>query len=74
MGYTDPSPIQLRAIQRILVRRPEEGVVALETALSAADTALRDARNSIWDMRSVELDGQPMAIPLGATLQRSVFR
>ena len=58
-GFTGIT-IQLRAIQRVLTRRPEEGAAALETALSAADTALRDARNTIWDMRAVELEGRDL--------------
>jgi signal transduction histidine kinase len=58
-GFTGIT-IQLRAIQRIITRRPEEGVAALEAALTAADTTLRDARNSIWDMRAVELQGRDL--------------
>jgi signal transduction histidine kinase/ligand-binding sensor domain-containing protein len=58
-GFTGIT-IQLRAIQRIIDRQPEAGVVALEKALSAADTTLRDARNSIWDMRAVELEGRDL--------------
>ena len=42
-GFTGIT-IQLRAIQRVLNRRPDEGATALETTLTAADTALRDAR------------------------------
>jgi signal transduction histidine kinase len=58
-GFTGIT-IQLRAIQRVLTRRPEEGVAALEAALTAADTTLRDARNTIWDMRAVELEGHDL--------------
>jgi signal transduction histidine kinase/ligand-binding sensor domain-containing protein len=58
-GFTGIT-IQLRAIQRVLTRRPEEGVAALEPVLAAADTALRDARNTIWDMRAVELEGRDL--------------
>jgi signal transduction histidine kinase len=58
-GFTGIT-IQLRAIQRVLIRRPEEGVAALDAALTAADTALRDARNTIWDMRAVELEGHDL--------------
>jgi signal transduction histidine kinase len=58
-GFTGIT-IQLRAIQRVLSRRPNEGAAALETALTSADTALRDARNAIWDMRAVELDGRDL--------------
>src|SRR6185436_15268771 len=49
-GFTGIT-MQLRAIQRVLARRPNEGVVALETVLTSADGALRDARNAIWDLR-----------------------
>src|SRR5258705_506875 len=58
-GFTGIT-IQLRAIQRILGRRPDEGVAALEAALTAADTTLRDARNTIWDMHAVELEGHDL--------------
>jgi len=58
-GFTGIT-IQLRAIQRVLSRRPEEGVAALEAALTAADTTLRDARHTIWDMRAVELDSHDL--------------
>ena len=58
-GFTGIT-IQLRAIQRVLTRRPEEGVAALEAALTTADTTLRDARNTIWDMRAVELEGHEL--------------
>jgi signal transduction histidine kinase/ligand-binding sensor domain-containing protein len=58
-GFTGIT-IQLRAIQRIIGVRPEEGVAALDGALSTADVALRDARNSIWDMRAVELEGRDL--------------
>jgi signal transduction histidine kinase len=47
----------LRAIQRVLSRQPHEGVAAHETVLATAETALRDARHAIWDMRAVELEG-----------------
>ena len=58
-GFTGIT-IQLRAIQRVLSRRPEEGAATLETVLTSADTALRDARNAIWDMRAVELEGHDL--------------
>jgi signal transduction histidine kinase len=70
-GFTGIT-IQLRAIQRVLVRRPEEGAAALETALTSADTALRDARNAIWDMRAEELDGRDLPEALGGAV-RSVM-
>jgi signal transduction histidine kinase len=70
-GFTGIT-IQLRAIQRVLTRRPEEGAAALETALSAADTALRDARNTIWDMRAVELEGRDLSEALEGAV-RSVM-
>jgi len=58
-GFTGIT-MQLRAIQRVLTRRPNEGAAALETVLTSADAALRDARNAIWDMRAVELDGRDL--------------
>jgi signal transduction histidine kinase len=71
-GFTGIT-IQLRAIQRILTRRPEEGVAALEAALTAADTTLRDARNTIWDLRAVELEGHDLPEALESAI-RSVLR
>jgi signal transduction histidine kinase len=70
-GFTGIT-IQLRAIQRVLSRRPEEGAAALETALSAADTALRDARNSIWDLRAVELEGHDLPEALDGAVRSVV--
>jgi signal transduction histidine kinase/ligand-binding sensor domain-containing protein len=70
-GFTGIT-IQLRAIQRVLSRRPEEGAAALEAALTSADTTLRDARNSIWDMRAVELEGHDLPEALEGAI-RSVL-
>jgi signal transduction histidine kinase len=58
-GFTGTT-MQLRAIQRVLSVRPNEGAAALETVLTSADRALREARNAIWDMRAVELDGRDL--------------
>jgi signal transduction histidine kinase len=58
-GFTGIT-MQLRAIQRTISRQPEEGAAALEKALTTADTTLRDARNTIWDMRAVELHGREL--------------
>ena len=70
-GFTGIT-IQLRAIQRVLSRRPAEGAAALETALTSADSTLRDARNAIWDMRAVELEGRDLPEALGGAV-RSVM-
>jgi signal transduction histidine kinase len=59
-GFTGIT-IQLRAIQRVLSRRPEDGAAALDSVLTSADSALREARNAIWDMRAVELEGRDLA-------------
>jgi len=59
-GFTGIT-LQLRAIQRVLAQRPQEGAEALKGVLASADTALRDARHMIWDMRAVELEGQDLA-------------
>jgi signal transduction histidine kinase len=58
-GFTGIT-MQLRAIQRVLTRTPNDGVAALETVLTSADEALRDARSAIWDMRAVELEGRDL--------------
>ncbi|HUR94263.1 MAG TPA: two-component regulator propeller domain-containing protein [Gemmatimonadales bacterium] len=59
-GFTGIT-LQLRAIERLLVQRPQESAEALKQVLASADTALRDARHMIWDMRAVELEGQDLA-------------
>src|SRR6185295_18159044 len=64
--------IQLRAIQRVLSRRPNDAAAALEPVLTSADTTLRDARNAIWDMRAVELEGRDLPEALDGAL-RSVM-
>ena len=70
-GFTGIT-IQLRAIQRVLRRQPNDGAEALEPVLTSADTALRDARNAIWDMRAVELEGRDLAEALDGAV-RSVM-
>ena len=59
-GFTGIT-LQLRAIERLLARRPQESAAALKNVLASADTALRDARHMIWDMRAVELEGRDLA-------------
>ena len=59
-GFTGIT-LQLRAIQRLLAQRPQEGAEALKSVLTSADTALRDARHMIWDMRAVELEERDLA-------------
>ena len=59
-GFTGIT-LQLRAIERLLVQRPKESAAALKNVLASADTALRDARHMIWDMRAVELEGRDLA-------------
>ncbi len=58
-GFTGIT-LQLRAIERSLPRRPQESAQALNKVLASADTALRDARHMIWDMRAVELEGRDL--------------
>jgi signal transduction histidine kinase len=58
-GFTGIT-IQLRAIQRVLSREPDARAAALETVLTSADRTLHDARNAIWDLRAVELDGRDL--------------
>jgi signal transduction histidine kinase/ligand-binding sensor domain-containing protein len=59
-GFTGIT-LQLRAIERVLAQRPKESAEALKNVLASADTALRDARHMIWDMRAVELEGRDLA-------------
>jgi len=59
-GFTGIT-LQLRAIQRMLAQRPQESAEALKGVLASADTALRDARHMIWDMRAVELEERDLA-------------
>ena len=65
-GFTGIT-IQLRAIQRVLSRQPNDGAAALETVLTVADGALREARNAIWDIRAVDLEGRNLPEALDAT-------
>lgn len=58
-GFTGIT-IQLRAIQRVLSREPGGRAAGLEAVLASADSALHDARNTIWDMRAVELEGRDL--------------
>src|SRR5258705_2517925 len=67
-GFTGIT-IQLRAIQRVLSRRPAEGAAALHTVLTAAETALRDARNAIWDLRAEVLEGRGLPDALGGGIR-----
>jgi signal transduction histidine kinase/streptogramin lyase len=62
-GFTGIT-LQLRAIERLLAQRPRESAEALKSVLASADTALRDARHMIWDMRAVELEGRDLASAL----------
>jgi signal transduction histidine kinase len=64
-GFTGIT-LQLRAIERVLAQRPKESAEALKKVLASADTALRDARHMIWDMRAVELEGRDLASALEA--------
>jgi len=44
-----------------LSRHPDDAAAALDSVLTSADSALREARNAIWDMRTVELEGRDVA-------------
>ncbi len=70
-GFTGIT-LQLRAIERVLVQRPQEGAEALKSVLASADTALHDARHMIWDMRAVELEGQDLATALEAATRSTM--
>jgi signal transduction histidine kinase/ligand-binding sensor domain-containing protein len=70
-GFTGIT-LQLRAIERLLVQRPQESAEALKNVLASADTALRDARHMIWDMRAVELEGRDLAEALEAAAHHAM--
>ena len=70
-GFTGIT-LQLRAIERMLVQRPKESAEALKNVLASADTALRDARHMIWDMRAVELEGQDLAEALETAARQAM--
>jgi signal transduction histidine kinase/ligand-binding sensor domain-containing protein len=70
-GFTGIT-LQLRAIERLLVKRPQESAAALKNVLASADTALRDARHMIWDMRAVELEGRDLAEALEAAARHAM--
>jgi signal transduction histidine kinase len=71
-GFTGLT-LQLRAIERRLTQRPEaESAEALKNVLASADTALRDARHTIWDMRAMELEGRDLADALEAVTRQAM--
>jgi signal transduction histidine kinase len=70
-GFTGIT-LQLRAIERTLTQRPRESAEALKGVLSSADTALRDARHMIWDMRAVELEGRELAEALETAARQAM--
>jgi signal transduction histidine kinase/ligand-binding sensor domain-containing protein len=70
-GFTGIT-LQLRAIERMLVQRPGESAAALKRVLASADTALRDARHMIWDLRAVELEGRDLATALETAARQAM--
>ena len=70
-GFTGIT-IQLRAIERLLAQRPAEGAEALKNVLASADTTLRQARHTIWDLRAVELEGHDLAGALETAARATV--
>ncbi len=70
-GFTGIT-IQLRAIERLLAQRPPEGAEALKNVLASADTTLRQARHTIWDLRAVELEGHDLAGALETAARATV--
>jgi signal transduction histidine kinase/ligand-binding sensor domain-containing protein len=70
-GFTGIT-LQLRAIERLLALRPKESAAALKNVLASADTALRDARHMIWDMRAVELEGRDLAEALETAARQAM--
>jgi signal transduction histidine kinase len=69
-GFTGIT-LQLRAIERMLTHRPQDSAKALKTVLASADTALRDARHMIWDLRAVELEGHDLPTALETAVRRA---
>ena len=70
-GFTGIT-FKLRAIQRRLLERPAESRADLEDVLAQAETALRDARHMIWDMRSAELERRDLADAFEAAARQAV--
>ncbi len=70
-GFTGIT-LQLRAIERLLAQRPAEGAEALKNVLATADTTLRHARHTIWDLRAVELEGHDLAGALETAARSTV--
>jgi signal transduction histidine kinase len=64
--------LQLGAIQRQLAQRGQDGAEVLKGVLASADTALRDARHMIWDMRPMELEGRDLAAALETAVQSTM--
>jgi signal transduction histidine kinase/ligand-binding sensor domain-containing protein len=70
-GFTGIT-LQLRAIERLLAQRPAEGAEALKNVLATADTTLRHARHTIWDLRAVELEGHDLVGALETAARSTV--
>ncbi len=60
--------LQLRAIERKQDPQGSDTSRALKSVLTSADTALRDARHMIWDIRAMDLEGRdlPEALEVAA--------
>ena len=56
----------------MLAQRPQESAESLKDVLASADTALREARHMIWDMRAVELEGRDLAEALAAAARQAM--
>ena len=70
-GFTGIT-LQLRAIERMLAQQPRESAEALKQVLGSADTALRDARHMIWDLRAVELEGRDLAAAVEMAVRQAI--
>lgn len=62
--------LQLRAIER---QDAQGGVArALRSVLSSADTALREARHMIWDIRAMDLEGRDLPEALETAARHAI--
>ena len=69
-GFTGIT-LHLHGILRTLTDRPESARAGLSEVLEHADAALRDARRTVWDMHSRELESATLAESLALAAKRA---
>jgi signal transduction histidine kinase/ligand-binding sensor domain-containing protein len=72
-GFTGLT-LQLHAIHARIMTGPADAADELNQLMRVADSTLREARESVWDMRTPELDGPSLTDALQQLLDRSAVR